>query len=215
MFKQVRWAWGISAISLIIGLVALSLVDSGEKLPVHFDIDGNPDRYGNPFMALLGLPLINMVSLLVVAFVRRFDPRQQNAAASDKSMAGIMTVMALFLAIIHLAIILSVFKVISFSGLNVYLLIGLLLIVIGNFLPKTRSNFFLGIRTPWTLSSETVWRKTHQLGGPLMVAGGAIISVASLVLGNRESFYTFMGVVGIVALVPTIYSLILWQREQH
>ena len=92
--------------------------------------------------------------------------------------------------------------------------IGLLLFILGVALGEVRSNFFIGFRTPWTLSSEEVWRRTHQLGRWLLMGGGALIIVLSLLLEGQAMFVALLAILAVVALVPTVYSYLVWRQER-
>ena len=86
--------------------------------------------------------------------------------------------------------------------------VGLLLAVLGNYLGKTTRNFFLGIRTPWTLASDEVWRRTHRLGGWTMVAAGVALVVMGL-FGASEM--ALLVIVGAAALIPVVYSFFAYR----
>ncbi|MBV9107877.1 MAG: SdpI family protein, partial [Gemmatimonadetes bacterium] len=89
---------------------------------------------------------------------------------------------------------------------------GLLLMVIGNYLPRIRSNWWMGIRTPWTLESERVWRDTHRVGGRTFVAGGLLCAIAAFL---PEPFSTFVpsAALALGALIPVVYSYVAYRRE--
>jgi uncharacterized membrane protein len=88
-----------------------------------------------------------------------------------------------------------------------------LFIVIGNLLPRARPNWFVGIRTPWTLSSDRVWEKTHRFGGRVFVAGGILITIAGFLLVQWAHAVLFT-VVLLCAASVLIYSYLEWKREQ-
>ena len=90
---------------------------------------------------------------------------------------------------------------------------GILLIVIGNLLPRARPNWFVGIRTPWTLSSDRVWEKTHRFGGRVFVAGGLLITIAAL-LWVQWVHVVLIAVVLIATSSAFIYSYLEWKRKQ-
>lgn len=95
------------------------------------------------------------------------------------------------------------------------LAIGLLFMLFGYYLPKVKPNWFLGIRTPWTLSNETVWQKTHQLGGKIFIIAGLIIFIVSLVQPKNELMtgLIFPGIV-LMAITPVIYSYLVYRQEE-
>jgi len=91
--------------------------------------------------------------------------------------------------------------------------IGALFVVLGNLLPRFRSNFFIGIRTPWTLSSESVWARTHRVGGYLMVLIGLLLFVAGLV-GSARWLLVAVGGSSTLVIVVLVYSYVLWRAER-
>ena len=90
------------------------------------------------------------------------------------------------------------------------LAVGVLLMVLGNYMGKLRRNFFMGIRTPWTLASEAVWERTHRMAGWLFVLGGAVMVVAALAGAVRGRL--LLAVIVVVALVPVVYSYFVYRR---
>ncbi|HEX6559998.1 MAG TPA: SdpI family protein, partial [Longimicrobiales bacterium] len=92
--------------------------------------------------------------------------------------------------------------------------IGAMFMILGNVLPRTRSNWFMGIRTPWTLDSESVWRETHRLGGRTFVLGGFVTMIAAFL---PEPIQPIVAIVAlcIAGFIPVIYSYLLWRREQQ
>ena len=92
--------------------------------------------------------------------------------------------------------------------------LGVLLVLIGNLLPLARSNFIFGIRTPWTLSSEQVWTRSHRVGGYSMVAAGVLTIVAAFVGGALGPSIALTSLI-VAGLVPVIYSYLIWNRERR
>jgi uncharacterized membrane protein len=91
--------------------------------------------------------------------------------------------------------------------------VGLLFVMLGNYLSRVQPNWFLGIRTPWTLSSDQVWRKTHRIGGAFFVIGG-IGMVAAAFVPPAMVFPVLIAIVTLVAVVPVVLSYVFWRREQ-
>jgi uncharacterized membrane protein len=96
-----------------------------------------------------------------------------------------------------------------------FMLIGLLFIVLGNYLQSVKPNYFIGIRTPWTLENETVWKKTHKLGGILFFAGGLCIVALSILIENNKNLVStlFMIIVGVLTIVPILYSFLAFRKQ--
>ncbi len=92
---------------------------------------------------------------------------------------------------------------------------GLLFVVIGNVLGKVRSNFMFGVRTPWTLSSDLSWNKTHRLVGRLFVLLGFAVAVATVVAGNEAYLAVLLGGIAIVIAVAFVYSYRVWKTDPN
>ena len=91
---------------------------------------------------------------------------------------------------------------------------GVFFVVLGNVLPRTRPNWLLGIRTPWTLSSDRVWERTHRVGGYLMLGAGLVAILAGLLVPDRAMF-VMMGGITVAALGSIVYSYAVWRKERE
>lgn len=185
------------------------------RLPVHYNIHGQADRYAGKLVAALMMPGVVMGVTLLLAVVPYIEPRRQHLRQSAKAYA------ALWIAVVGLFATLHVNSMLIALGHGVNLttlvgvLLGLLFMVLGNYLGKVRSTFMFGIRTPWTLSSDQVWDKTHRLGGRMFFTVG-LASVVLAVLGLKAWAVAVLagGAIG-SAILLTIYSYVLWRREEH
>jgi len=96
------------------------------------------------------------------------------------------------------------------------LLVGLVLIVFGNYLPKSRQNDFIGIKLPWTLNDTDNWNKTHRLAGYVYIVCGALLIIANLLLDNRFAYISVdIIIIAALALIPIIYSYSLYRRKSN
>lgn len=201
---------------LLIGLIpAIVALLNYNKLPLqmgtHFnaynEVDGFMDRPAAITMLLflgVGVPLILKIS-------RRVDPKRENYTKFEGVYEMFRWVMSFFMLIIGMFL---VMYNLGYS-LNVKLftspLIGLLFLILGNFMGKIRFNYTFGIRTPWTMSNETVWRKTHRMAGPVWMAAGVVMIAGAFVPGNW-SLPLILSTVAVVVLFPTAYSY--WLHRQ-
>ena len=198
----------------IASMVAGVMLPADVQLPYHWALDGEPDGLTGKWTALLLAPAtIGAVSLLFY-FMPTIEPRREGLARSQGlylwGWVGLLLVGAMMEVVLLSA---------GFGwGLPVNrLLVGavaVMLVMIGNQLGKSRSMFLIGLRTPWTLSSEEVWIKTHRLCGKLMVVGGlAMLAAALLPLPVSALVGITIGVIAVSAGVPIVYSYIAWRRE--
>ena len=200
-----------------IGLIPLGYLLSiwtalPETIPTHWNIHGEADSFSGKTSAWRIVGLGILIPLLM-KFLPKLDPKKENYAIFQDSYYKLRLLIAVFFSFLATAI-LSV----SLSGnseLFIRLLsvgIGLLFAGIGNYLGTVKPNFFVGIRTPWTLSNENVWKKTHQLAGKLWFFGGILIVVVSFFFPPQTAFFVLIITISVVSLIPIVYSYI-WFRE--
>ena len=152
-----------------------------ERLPTHWNIHGEVDGWGNKFTALLLVPLIMVGVYLLMLLLPLVDPGRANYQNFPKAYNVIRVAILAYLSAIYAATLAAAFGY-KINMMSVILpLVGVLLIVLGNFLGKIRPNWFVGIRTPWTLSSQLSWDKTHRVGGWLFIAMGLLFFPVALI----------------------------------
>ena len=183
-----------------------------ERVPVHWDVHGNVNGYGSRFAGAFGMPLLMLGLWLLLRLLPRIDPRRANYAKfADTydlfvdSLVGLLLVMQLALLANTLGWPVSMERVAP-------VLIGLQFIILGNALPRARPNWWFGIRTPWTLSNDRVWTRTHRVGGYLLAAAGAILLLAAVVPGPI-AFAFGIGAVLAATFGSVVYSYLAWKQE--
>jgi uncharacterized membrane protein len=119
----------------------------------------------------------------------------------------------LFIAGLHLVAVLNAVGRPVNMGTAISPLLGVMFIVIGNFMGKIRRNYMFGVRTPWTLASDRAWNKTHRLGGKLFVASGALILVSGLLASGEIAFYVMFGSLMVTVAVLLVYSYLVWKND--
>ncbi len=183
-----------------------------DPVPTHWGIDGRPDDWMPRLWGALIGPLAATLVYLVLTLSPLIDPRSRNWAAFGGIYPVIKTgVTALMLFITYLALSAAASADQSLHVTRLLVGIGLLFVVLGNYLPKVRSNFFVGIRTPWTLSSDEVWVRTHRLAGKLMVIMGFAIML-SIWLPLNWAFGVVMG--STIGLVVVTFGYSYWLFRQ-
>ncbi len=185
------------------------------RLPVHFGMDGQVNRYGSKAEALLLMPGVVAFLVLIIALLPVIEPRQKHLQQSMPAVLTIMVGVVVMMAVVHGAMLALAQGHAVNIGRLVCGVIGLLWVLIGNLLGKLRSNFFVGVRTPWTLSSELAWDKTHRLAGKLFVGVG-LLSVLSALLANE---WLMVGVLVFgtltAVLVTVVYSFWIWRQDKQ
>jgi uncharacterized membrane protein len=184
-----------------------------ETIPTHWNMDGQPDGWSSRAFGAWITPVILLGMWALFRLLPAIDPRGANYAKFGGAFEAIIDSLMLFLLGMHIVILraglgypVQIERIIPFG-------VGVLLIVIGNLLPRCRPNWFVGIRTPWTLSSDRVWEKTHRFGGRLFVAAGFLIVVAALLWVQWVHLVLITAVIIATAAV-LIYSYLEWRREQ-
>jgi uncharacterized membrane protein len=201
------------AVQLALGAWIVTTVGWEARVPIHWGIDGTPDGFADAWIALAIAPAITAVLGPLLAVLPRFDPRRENLARSSTAWVWICGSLLLLLAGVQLVVSLAArdpaLDTIPFVGIGA----GALLVVIGSLLGSTRSNWFMGIRTPWTLSSERSWELTHRVGGYLFIAVG-IAAVASVLLLPASAFFWVL-MIGLAASVAflVVYSYLVWRDD--
>jgi uncharacterized membrane protein len=185
------------------------------RLPTHWGISGEPNRFSGKWPALLMPTGMAAFISLLFWFLPALEPRGRNLARSPGLYLWTWAALLLMSAAVELVVI-SVALQWNLRVEHVMTgMIGLMFILIGNQLGKSRSMYMVGIRTPWTLGSEEVWIKTHRLSGKLMVLGGLLmIAFSFLPLPSGLLAAIFGSIVAILVGVPVTYSYWLWRRER-
>jgi uncharacterized membrane protein len=188
-----------------------------ETIPLHFDINGKADGFGNKSKIWFIVILLSAVSAgiyLLISNLPKIDPKK-TAGQSPELYHKIAVVMVVFLCALSIVIIYSTVSG-SFKLNNLMLpLMGLMFAVLGNYMHSIKPNYFVGFRTPWTLESEDNWRKTHQLVGKLWVPGGIFITISTLLLPAKIGFIVFISITALITLIPGIYSYLYFKKHQQ
>jgi uncharacterized membrane protein len=184
------------------------------EVPMHWDIKGEIDRYGDKTELILIPLLLPLLVYIIFLVIPKIDPKNKLNKMGNK-LQTLKFLMTTFMSILALFIIYSA-KNQSITNPNyIVLLIGILYIILGNYFKTIRANYFIGIRTPWTLESEIVWKETHKLGGKMWFVGGIIVVLSSLILDKKPNFTLFAIITGIITIIPIVYSYILFKKEKE
>lgn len=185
-----------------------------EQVAMHWNLEGEADNFMGRFWGAFMMPLLGLGILLLMIFLPVIDPRRENYTKFSKSYRLIRIGLVLFFAVIHIVALgvnlgynIDIGKIVSLG-------IGILFILIGNYMPKIRHNYFLGIKVPWTLASEKVWRKTHRLAGKLYVLAGIIV-LLSVFLGDKVRFWIVMIAIIGSSVASIVYSYFVYREEER
>jgi len=218
MTQLSKFKWSLIVLVLhfiVLGYFMVSL-PSEAQVPMHWNINNEIDGYWGKTGSLLFGAGMSLGLYLLLYLMPFYSPWYRNYAKRyDTFMPALSVVLLLFLALINVySLWLAQTKVVPQMQF-ILILIGLLFIFLGNLLPKAPRNFFIGIKTPWTLANEDVWFRTHRLGGKLFVISGLIMVIKGFVLTNNNSFQQISGVVAmLILLIPLPYSLIIYREKR-
>ena len=181
-----------------------------EQFPMHFNAAGEVDGYGSKAFAVFGLPLMLVAfQWLCAVGSLKMDPKAKNLEGK---------VFSLVLWIIPvLSIVMNALVYCTALGMNmnvqiiVPLLMGLLMVIIGNWLPKCKPTWTLGIKLPWTLADENNWNRTHRFAGPIWVVCGLVIMLCGLIGG--AFLWVMVAAFVLMIAAPTVYSYLLFKGK--
>ena len=185
-----------------------------DLVPIHWNISGEIDKYGTKILGAFMVPVIMMLTWFGMKYLPKIDPKKNNYERFEKSYSIIVSSLMTFFLVLHVVILSASMGYKVSIDTIVPSIVGILLIIIGNYLPKSKSNYFYGIKTPWTLSSEISWRKTHRLGGKLFIISGIIIILSSFLLDGNIKVAIIMVTIFTAAIVPTIASYFYAKKDK-
>ena len=190
----------VTILPVLIGIICWNRLP--EVMATHFGFNNEANGFSSKAFAVFGLPMILLAVLWVGAFVTAHDPKRQNISPKTFSlMLWIAPVISLVAATTIYPVNLGYELDIAFFS---ELLVGLMFIIIGNYLPKARQNYTIGIKIPWTLANEENWNRTHRLAGYLWMICGILMILISLTRFVPAEW--LVGIFLIMVLVPCIYS---------
>ena len=215
MRKNFRAKLVISSIIILLPLLAgLIFWDNiPEHLATHWGFDGQADGWSGRGLAVFGLPLILLAFHWLCIFVTlKLDPKNRDAGNDSKALGLIFWLLPLVSLFVSGLVWATAFgKDFNYSFFSA-VLFALMFIVIGNYLPKCRQNYTMGIKVPWALNNEENWNATHRFAGKVWVLGGLAMLFGAL-LPEEAFVWLMLGAVLILALVPTLYSYLYYKKQ--
>lgn len=203
--------WAIIAIQIIVAVYGFVVLP--DTVPIHWGINGQANGYGPKWTGTFLFPLLSTGIYVLIRVLLAISPRlggRESAAANVQVGKIILTSIILFMLIVQLSTTAQALGVRFDMTVVVMLAISVLFIFLGNYMGKVRRNFWMGIRTPWTLTNSVVWERTHRLGGWLFVAAGLIGIPCSFIPALR--FWGILGPIIAVSIFLYIYSYFCYQR---
>ena len=197
----------------LMAIAALSLFKAPctpQQLPTHWNAGGVVDGYSSKNFALFFFPAITLALYLLMTFLPLIDPLRKNYKQFSIAYFLIRFALVLFFAFLYFYTLWAGNYGTPKINYLIIPLISFLFIVLGLVMPKIKKNYFVGIRTPWTLQSEEVWQKTHKFAGKSFVAMG-ILTFLTIFL-KEKMFSLFMAIVLVGAFAPMVYSYYIYRK---
>lgn len=184
-----------------------------ERVATHWNFAGQVDAYGSGKAQAIAIPLMVVGMYLLFLLMPYLDPKKERYEQFSKIYHIFKTMILALLIIIYFIVGLNGLGYNLPVGLIIPALIGLLFIIIGNYMAKIKRNWFVGIRTPWTLSSEEVWNKTHRFGGKMFILAG-LLMIAEIVMPNSWKLWIFIIMMAVLLGGTVGYSYIVYLQEK-
>ena len=190
---------------IIFGIINWNVLP--DEIATHFGADGTPDGFSSKAFVVFGMPFMMLGFHLLCFFGTKLDPKKKNI--NDTMMKFVLWIIPCLTILVN---------ALSYSHalgkpLNpnfwINIVMGIVFIFVGNYLPKCKQSYTMGIKLPWTLDSEDNWNKTHRFGGKVYVAVGVVVMLTSF-LGNM---FVMLGCTFVAVILPTVYSYVLFVKE--
>ncbi len=192
---------------ILLGLILWNRLP--DEVATHFGTDIMPDGYSSKAFAVFGLPLVILALHWICMIATSADPKSKNIA--EKNMIMVLwicpAISVLMNSLIYGYALNSKLRV----GFIIILFMGVLFMIMGNYLPKSRQNYTFGIKLPWTLSDEENWNKTHRFAGKLWVLCGVLVCLTAV----AENPFVFMAIVIAAVVIPTVYSYRIYKNKSR
>ena len=199
--------WGLALVPFIISIVFYSRLP--EQVATHWGSDNQVNGYSSRNMAAFGIPAFMLLMAVIVNVIPVIDPKRENIRRSKELMAIVRWFIVLLAVMVQLVIVLSAVGISINVGSVVSVPIALLFVVIGNYLPKCRQNYTLGIKLPWTLADEENWTRTHRLAGYVWMSGGILMMILGFFHMEPLYFTVFLSMI----LIPGVYSYLIYRKK--
>ena len=181
-----------------------------DPIPTHWNIKGEIDGWSPKSFGVFIIPAMALLFLILFPLVPKIDPRRERFQQFKKTWEIFQLIFILFMGYIFFVTNYVIFY--PTVSMNMFMLagIGILFIILGNYMGKLRQNYTVGIRVPWTIDNEEVWNRTHRLGGRCFVIGGLLLFFNAFF--QYEILITFILSLIIVILLPIAYSYYLFKQ---
>ncbi len=204
---------GVLWIIILIPIIYFAAVYSNlpQQIATHFDVSGTPDDYSPKSSLWILVGGIQLLLWLILKYTPNFDPKG-NLKKFDNSYSKLRIIIQLFIAIVCMILIMNANGVIENTGYAITFALAFLIMTFGNYLQTVKPNYFVGFRTPWTLESEVVWKKTHRLVGRIWFFSGLALLLLLMIVPQEYAIMLIIVVTLAGTLYGTIYSYTTFRK---
>ncbi|MDK2968061.1 DUF1648 domain-containing protein [Lacrimispora sp.] len=185
-----------------------------EQVAVHWNSAGEIDGYLPKAMAAFGMPFVFLLLNLFTNISLLYDPRREGHPKALRAIVNWLIPLT-SLILIPATLFMSIGVKIPITALS-FTVVGIVFIVIGNYLPKSKRNYMMGVRLPWTFHDPDNWNKTNRITGHMMVAGGVVILVSAYLqqIAVLDGVSIIVVITALIIVIPFFYSFFLYKKEQ-
>jgi uncharacterized membrane protein len=199
----------LSLVNLLAGFLAYPHLP--DRVPTHWNWAGEVDGWGSAWQGAFMLPLIMIGIFILLIILPKIDPKKRSYAQMGRAYSVIVLVIMFFFTILYFGTLGTALGYLASFPSMVQLGVGALFIILGNYMGKLKHNYFIGIRTPWTLANEEVWYRTHRMAGPFWIIGGLLFMGTSFLTTGLLTKTLLIIIFGVIA-IPVIYSYVFFKR---
>lgn len=195
-------------VALFSSFVALFFLP--DQVPTHWNFSGEIDSYGSKYLYLF-MGSLGLLGYYLIGLTKSIDPYGKKIERNMSGYAMMRNIISVMLSMISMISILAVLVKEINMTMMIFVLLGIFLIVIGNYMPRVPHNYFVGVKTPWAITDEMNWKKTQRMGAYGFVICGILLTLAGL-LNNKILLALAFSMLFITTIWDYIYSWLLFKK---
>ena len=185
-----------------------------EQIPSHWNANGEINGYMEKNIFIFALPIgMALLNIFVIIFTHLDPKNKSNSRKILNYIYWIIPLVTLLVTTSSYYVALSSNKQFDITFI-VFVFTSILFMIIGNYLPKIKPNYTIGIKVPWTLNDDDIWYATHRMAGPIWFISGLLVLVCGLLLKDNFAFIMMMVIISVAAIAPIIYSFMLYKNKK-
>ena len=212
--KKNKWLMVVTSIIILLPILGGVLLwdKLPEQVPFHWGVDGEVDGWASKPMAVFGLPPFMLAIQWICILATGLEPKAKNVTTT-KMLGLVLWIIPVLNLFLHVMVYLAAFGRKVDMAAIMPLFMGVLFVVMGNYLPKCKQSYTMGIKLPWTLNDEGNWNATHRLAGKIWVAGG-LLTMCCALLSGVWAFIVMMSILVVMCMIPTMYSYRYYKKHK-